>query len=140
MKNQKSPTSCYCLKMRRASADVTKFYDRMLETSGVSVGQFSILLNISKSEKGSVKELADMAELDRSTLARSIKPLINRKLVYDGKDEGARDSKLMLTEEGKNVLEQAKALWEEAQTKMRDNLKGHGITELDKMLRALEML
>lgn len=138
--HQKTPTSCFCLKMRRASADITNYYDRVLEPSGVTVGQYSILLNTSKAEKGTVKELADMAELDRSTLARNIKPLIGRKLIYDAKEDGARNSRLLLTEAGKRTLLQAQSLWEEAQNKMREHLGEEGMAELEKVLKTLEAL
>lgn len=139
-KYQKSPTPCFCLKIRRASADITDYYDRILEPSGVTVGQYSILLNTSKADKGTVKELADMAELDRSTLARNIKPLIIKQLIYDAKKEGARDSCLKLTEDGKKTLLLAQSLWEDAQNKMRENLGEDGIAELEKVLKTLEAL
>lgn len=137
---QKKPTTCYCLKMRRASSDITRYYDHMLEPSGVTVGQYSLLLNTSNAEKGTVTELADMAELDRSTLARNIKPLINKNLIYDAKVNGARDSRLMLTEEGKKTLLHAQSLWEEAQKKISENFGKDGIAELEKVMKTLEAL
>ncbi|MDR2354996.1 MAG: MarR family transcriptional regulator, partial [Clostridiales Family XIII bacterium] len=56
----KNVTACYCLRTRKASAAVTKFYDNILEPCGVTVRQYSLLLNVSKTERCSVKELADM--------------------------------------------------------------------------------
>lgn len=134
------PTACYCLKMRRATNDVTRFYDHILEPSGVTISQFSILLNVSRAEKGSIQELADMAELDRSTLARNIRPLINRSLIVDAKLPGARDSKLKLTDDGTKTLEHAKVLWEEAQQQVKSKLSQSGIEELEQLLKALEAL
>lgn len=140
IKYSKQPTSCYCLKIRRATNDVTRFYDHVLKPSGITVSQYSILLNISRAEKGSIKELADMAELDRSTLARNIKPLINRNLIIDAKLPGTRDSKLKLTDEGIRTLEKSKMLWEEAQHQVEKKLGLNEIEELEQLLKALEAL
>lgn len=137
---EKKTTSCYCLKLRRATSDVTRFYDKILSECDITVSQYGLLLNISKAEKGSLRELADMAELDRSTLARNIKPLIKKEFVYDAKAEGTRDSSYQLTNSGKNVLGKAKGLWEQAQKKVETILGNNGVQELEKMLRALEEL
>lgn len=134
------PTPCYCLKIRRANADLISFYDHSLAESGITIQQYSLLLNISKAEKGTLRELADMAELDRSTLARNIKPLLSKKLVYDAKPEGARDSKLTLTDDGKKTLQLAQTLWEKAQKNISQSLGEVGIKELDKLLKTLEAL
>lgn len=140
MKEKHKSTSCFCLKMRRANADVTGFYDHALEESGVTIQQYSLLLNISKAQNGTLRELADMAELDRSTLARNVKPLLSKKLVYDAKEDGARNSKLMLTAEGEQTLQLAAKLWKEAQQKVRQLLGETGIEELEKVLKAFEAL
>lgn len=137
---KKRPTSCFCLKLRRAAACITSYYDHALEPSGITVSQFSLLLNISKAERGSLAELADMAELDRSTLARNIKPLIIKKLVLDTKADRARDSRFILTEAGIKTLAQAQQLWEAAQSSIAKLLGTDGVTELEKVLEALEIL
>lgn len=139
-KKNRNSTSCYCLKMRRASCDITKFYDEWLKPSGVTVSQYSLLLNVSKAEIGTLKELADMAELERSTLARNIKPLLKKNLIYDAKPNGARNSRLILTQEGVKVLKYASELWENAQKQIQKALGQTSILELEKVLKALEAL
>lgn len=137
---KKRPTSCFCLKLRRAAASITSYYDHALEPSGITVSQFSLLLNISKAERGSLAELADMAELDRSTLARNIKPLIIKKLVLDTKADRARDSRFILTEAGIKTLAQAQRSWEAAQSSIAERLGADGVTGLEKVLETLETL
>jgi len=110
-KQSKILTSCYCLKTRGASAALTKFYDNKLAPCGVAVRQYSLLLDISRAENCSVKELAEMTELDRSTLARSLKPLYQQGLVIDTKEPGTRNSRLELTKAGKQTVERANYLW-----------------------------
>ena len=139
-KQRKKPTSCYCLKIRRASALVTKFYDGMLGPCGVTVRQYSLLLNISQAEYCSVKELADLTELDRSTLARSLKPLYHHRLVIDAKEPGTRNSRLVLTKIGKETVECANRLWLEAQKDVELKLEEDGLHSLEKLLGLLEAL
>lgn len=137
---KKQPTSCYCLKMRRASGDVSKYYDQVLAPSGVTTSQYSLLLNISRAHQCSVKELADMAELDRSTLARNLKPLLNRGLVIDTRQPGARNRQLELTAAGQQTVAAAQTLWEKAQQKVQATLGEAGQAALEEVLAALAKL
>lgn len=137
---KKRPTSCYCLKVRRATGDITKYYDRVLAPSGVTTSQYSLLLNISRAQQCSIKELADMAELDRSTLARNLQPLLKRALVVDVKPPGTRNCQLELTQKGRNTVKIALSLWEKAQKSVREQLGEDGIAALEKVTTALAEL
>lgn len=132
--------SCYCLKTRMATGNLVKFYDNMLEPSGVTTRQYSLLLNISRREDVSVRELADMTNLERSTLARNLKPLFSRLLIEDKKLPGTRDSKLRLTKNGREVLEKAQGLWEKAQSGLAEKLGQEKMDMLETVLDALEAL
>ena len=136
----KKTISCYCLKLRRASAAVTQFYDGMLDSCGITVRQYSLLLNISKAGQCSVRELADMTELDRSTLARSLKPLFHQKLVIDAKQQGARNSQLELTQAGMETVRLAGRSWVKAQDHVRQKLGKEGLSALEDVLNLLEAL
>lgn len=136
----KGAPPCYCLKVRRASAVITKFYDKILSSCGITVTQFSLLINIAAEEQCSVRELADRTELDRSTLARSLKPLYQQGLVVDIKRQGARNSRLELTQTGQETVECAKKLWTLAQEKVRQTLGEEGISSLEKIFASLETL
>ncbi len=140
-KKQKSnPTPCFCLKVRRLTASVTKYYDQTLAPCGVTVSQYSVLLNISRAEHCSIRELADMAELDRSTLARNLKPLLGQGLVVDTKQPGTRNSQLELTEAGQKTIECANPLWAEAQQVIRLKLGEEGQEALEFVTTALGAL
>lgn len=136
----KIQTTCYCLKVRNANNHITAFYDRMLEQSGVTIRQYSLLLNISRAESLNVRELADKSNLDRSTLARNLKPLFTKELIQDLKLPKARDSKLKLTDKGMKTLIQAQDLWEEAQGTVIKKLGYDKLAMLDIVLKELETL
>lgn len=137
---KRKPTACVCLTIRRLTAWVTKYYDQALAPCGVTVNQFSVLMNISRAEHCSVRELADMAELDRSTLARNLKPLFNQGLVADIKEPGTRNSRLELTAAGQKTIECARPLWAQAQEEVKRKLGEEGQAALEKIVASLESL
>ena len=133
-------TVCHCLKMRRSAENVIHFYDKILEPTSLTVRQYSLLNKILGHEKCNVRELSELTELDRSTLARSLKPLINAGLIKDMKDAGTRNSKLILTEQGKVVCSQANQLWYSAQEQFEKKLGTQTVNTLEKILEALQEL
>ena len=133
-------TTCHCLKMRRSAENVIRFYDRRLQPAGITVRQYSLLKNIDEHKGCSVRVLADCTELDRSTLARSLKPLMKAGLLEDTKGIGTRDSKLMLTEEGKETYALATGLWRQAQDKFEEKLGKNQVTVLENILAELQSL
>lgn len=133
-------TVCHCLKMRRSSENVIKFYDNFLAPAGVTARQESLLCMIRQHSGCSVKELSVQTQLERSTLARSLKPLINVGYVNDSKEKGTRDSKLELTELGKKVCGNAEVLWLKAQEEYENKVGKDQIVILENLLEKLEGL
>ena len=133
-------TTCHCLKMRRSAGNVIDFYDRMLKPSGVTVRQYSLLYEISAHNGCSVSVLAKATELDRSTLARSLRPLMKQGFVADDKKPGSRDSRLELTELGREVEKRAGELWKEAQAAFERKLGADRVKALEDALLFLQDL
>ena len=133
-------TTCHCLKMRRSAGNVISFYDQILKPSGVTVRQYSLLYSISEHDGCNVRELSVYMELDRSTLARSLKPLMKAGFIADAKDACARDSKLSLTEQGQQVCQEAAKLWEIAQKRFEEKLGPEQVKVLEDALEKLQTL
>lgn len=133
-------TTCHCLKMRRSAWNVISFYDRMLAPSGITVRQYSLLHSIGEHEGCNMRELGDWTELERSTLARSLKPLLKAELICDKKEAGMRDSHLFLTEKGRKICDFAGDLWNEAQKQFEDIVGKERVTQLEKTLEILQTL
>ena len=137
----KPPTiPCYCLKTRRAAAAITRHYDRALAPCGVTGNQFFLMLNLSWAPGCTAGKLADMAGLDRSTLTRNLRPLMDKNLVRDAASPEARDYRLELSEHGLEMLECARVRWEQAQEDVRRRLGDVGLAALDAALAALGTL
>lgn len=133
-------TTCHCLKMRRSAGNVIQFYDNILSPSGVTVRQYSLLNKIAENEGCSVRELSDAVELDRSTLARSLKPLMQAGYIEDRKESSARNSVLYLTKEGVHTCHHAAELWQKAQKEYEDKLGENTVRELENILELLQTL
>ena len=109
-----STEGCYCATIKRAEQKITTLYNRYLERAGITRGQYALLVNIQNHPGISVSGLAERMTLERTTLVRNLKPLESRRLIRDTAQSG-RSRSLELTEEGKEILETAVSLWQQAQ-------------------------
>jgi DNA-binding MarR family transcriptional regulator len=128
---------CFDLKMMRASAHINQFYKKTIAPAGVTAGQYRILRHIDAVDGGSVQAVAEHMGVDRSTLTRTVRPLEKAGLVSDNRTEGCRDRKLVLTDEGKKVMEQARKLWADAQDQIAEKLGKDGMRNLSALLEIL---
>lgn len=126
--------------MRRSAENIIGLYDRKLEPAGITVHQYTLLKNIGEHEGCSIRMLADLADLDRSTVARSLRPLMKAGLLEDTKEAGARDSKLCLTDSGKAANTLAASLWEQAQKEFEDLIGMDQVNSLETILLAMQEL
>lgn len=131
-------TVCHCLKMRRSAESVIRFYDATLAPSGVTARQYSLLNAVFLNKKCSIRVLADATLLDRSTLSRSLKPLLKDGLIADKKVPGSRDCVLELTQKGLGVYRQAMGLWQEAQRRFEETLGPRRVEALEELLLSLQ--
>jgi DNA-binding MarR family transcriptional regulator len=73
-------------------------------------------------------------KLERTTLIRNIKPLIEAGLMQDLSEDRERDRQLTVTEAGLATLEVAQKLWEKAQAGLKKHV---GEKELEKLMGAI---
>lgn len=106
---------CICINLRRLSQKATEFYDQALKPLGVSVNQYSLLVNISRLEGCGTGQLARCVRLEKSTLVRTLQPLFRDGLIVDTSDGEKRKRRIYLTPEGESVLKKAFPLWKKAQ-------------------------
>jgi DNA-binding MarR family transcriptional regulator len=68
--------ACTCSKLRQLNRKITSIYDQYLLPDGLTVCQYSLLARIGKYGPMGAIPLANYMDMDRSTLSRSLKPLI----------------------------------------------------------------
>jgi len=107
--------NCALNKLRTTSRLVTKIYTEYLQSSGLTPTQFSLMTALSVLGSATMKRLAELMMMDRTTLTRNLKPLEREGLIkiFPGQDRRVRQ--IALTEKGGNVLDEALPRWEKAQ-------------------------
>lgn len=117
---------------------VTEFYERALEPSGLKVTQYSLLRSLEWVQPIRMSELAKVIRIDRTTLNRTIKPLLKAELIEVNSGKDFRAKNLMLTQSGKETLRKAEELWREAQTSLEDYLGAEELENLKELMKKLE--
>jgi len=107
---------CLCGRLRRASRTLTRLYDEALESSGLTVTQFSILRTLSRMERPTLGELSEETAHEKSGLWRTVQPLIRQGLIETTAD--GRVQRLSLADQGMMALVRALPLWRAAQEKV----------------------
>ncbi len=127
---------CACLNLRGAARAVTQMYDEVLRPSGLKATQFSVLAAVAMKGPDSMTVIAKALVMDRTTLTRNLKPLMERGLVKSGKDtDDRRQRRIAITREGKATLAKALPLWKKAHEQI---VIGIGFARWQGMVRLLD--
>ncbi len=119
---QKVPITCTCFHLRKASRVVTQIFDEVLQPSGVLVNQFTLLVAINLAGSVTITHLAQELVMDRTTLTRNLKPLERQGFIQIQPGQDQRMRVVSLTEQGQVILAKALPLWEQAQTRIIEQL------------------
>jgi DNA-binding MarR family transcriptional regulator len=118
---QDAATTCACQKARIAARAVTRAYDQALRPVGLRSTQFTVLVAVSVSTGIPLNRLATILGLERTTLTRSLNAIEKEGLIrVESADRRTR--KVVLTQRGKDRLDLALPLWNQAQQNLRRRL------------------
>ena len=106
---------CNCLSLRQATRRVTQLYDQALAPVGLRATQFSLLLQAEALGPIALQPLAEVMVMDRATLGHNVRPLLGRGLVQLEVGRDRRSRELSITQAGRDLLVEARALWRQAQ-------------------------
>jgi DNA-binding MarR family transcriptional regulator len=130
--------TCLCLHLRRAVRQVARQFDMALRPSGLTSGQFSLLMALNRPQPPTIGMVAAGLAMDRTTLTADLKPLERRGLVAVGVDATDRRSRrLALTPAGAAALAAAVPAWRETEAAIERRLAGAAPHALRAGLRAL---
>jgi DNA-binding MarR family transcriptional regulator len=111
--------NCAAGTLRRANRIVSRLYDSFLKPAGIRGTQYTVLSIVAARGPLSVNQLAKMLVMDRTTLARDLKPLEREEFIKTSIDSADNRVRLAaITEKGRATLEKARPLWREAQKHM----------------------
>jgi DNA-binding MarR family transcriptional regulator len=128
------------MNIRRASRAVTQFYDDVIKPSGLTVAQLSLLRHLEMAETATINELAKMMRIDRTTLNRNMKPLLEAGFIAVNPGKDSRTRVIKLTKAGKDAADKGWTLWGEAQASLKEYVGEEDIARLVQLLSKLEAL
>ena len=140
MKAKPDSEKCYCIGFRRAARAVTAYYDHTMLQSGITINQYALLINLLRTAPCSTTSLAKTMKLERTTLVRNIRPLVEKGLIKDLAKEGGRDRQLIVTRKGNEILEAARKLWKKAQAGLKTHIGEDSFKKLMNTIAGLEKL
>lgn len=116
---EKYPNPCYCTNARHCANNLTDLYNEALKAIGLTVPQYYLLAYLALLGKANITAWAECVGLDRSTMVRNIRHLVDAELVErtDGSGKTYR-----LSSKGEAIMGDARQCWKEAQHKVRDFL------------------
>ena len=130
--------TCLCLHLQRAARAVARRFDELMRPAGLTSGQFSLLMSLNRPEPPTMRAVAELLAMDRTTLTANLKPLERRGLVRIKVDQDDRRSRrLVLTAKGRAALIDALPAWQEGHAAIAPALAGRKTDRLRTDLRAL---
>jgi DNA-binding MarR family transcriptional regulator len=129
---------CNCFAMRKASRQISRFYDAHLEPAGLRITQFLTLAALNELGSAAVNALAERLDIERTAMGKMLGFLERDGLIRMKPSRADGRSRLVeLTEEGRRLHAEASPLWREAQRQF-EQLNGVKIvTELRQGLREM---
>jgi DNA-binding MarR family transcriptional regulator len=111
-----------CTALRKAARAISRVYDDALAVSGLSVSQLAVLRAVARAgdEGAPLSRLAEALVMDKTSLYRSLGPLIHASWVTVSPGVRGRTKLARLTEEGRRITDGAAESWESAQSKVVD--------------------
>jgi DNA-binding MarR family transcriptional regulator len=109
---------CACFQFRKASRTVTQMFDATLQPTGLRSTQLVILIMLAGESTISVARLAKNLVMDRSTVARNLKPLERQGFVVTEAGADRRTRLTRLTDAGREKLIEAVPYWQNAQSRV----------------------
>jgi DNA-binding MarR family transcriptional regulator len=131
---------CLALHVRRAARRISRRFDACLEPHGIDVSQFNILSAIAALDAAPLVAVAEILDVDPSTLSRTLKPLRLRGLIQAVGGRGRAGLTLSLTLKGADVFSAATMAWKQAQTDLTVLLGEARVGRTLEMLESLERL
>jgi len=120
---------------------VTQFYDAALQPSGLRTTQFTLLQALNELSDSSQKQLAELLEIDSTTLTRTLAPLRRKGWLRFKSAADRRQLRISLTAEGKREYQRALPYWQSAQKGLQRALGKESWNHLmDAAVRAAALL
>lgn len=125
--------TCLCLAAQRAARRLARHFDQALKPTGLTNGQFSLLMVLNQPDPPLMGQLAEFLAMEPSTLSAAAKVLERRGLVSVERDPSdSRAKRLRISAEGVALMRRAVEIWRESHADLESCLQpgmGHALRE-----------
>jgi DNA-binding MarR family transcriptional regulator len=122
---------CVGYRVRRLSRMVSAIYDDAFGPLKLKISQFGILVMLSRRGPSSAADLCRVVMMDKSTASRNLQRMRRRGWVSVAQDRVGHGQKVSLTQQGRQILQQAFPLWRRAQEEATRRLGTDGVKALE---------
>jgi len=129
-----TPLGCSSLKLRQLSRRVSQHFDRIVGEAGLKTTQYSLLSHITRLGPIRPGELADVMEMEPSTLTRNLQPLIAHGWVVLGAGADGRSRSIEATDAGRAKRSEAQREWKRAQMTLNERLGPQRVAHLHSVI------
>lgn len=134
-------TDCYCTQFRRAAQAITKIYDEALNGDQILLTQFSLLRALKRLGPATQNELAKEVALDKTTISRNVKILVQRGWIDVEGTKDLREKRLKLSHLGQAKLDSSSVAWKKAQESVLELVQStFQHSDDDPLIETLEVL
>lgn len=126
---------CTCSSLRKLTRTVTRLYDQHLAEAGLKTTQYSLLKNIDL-EPLPIAELAERLSMERTTMTRNLKPLIDAGWVELKPGNDTRQRIPTMTKAGRERIKLARQAWKRAQIELQQTMGEQVVRDLHVQLDA----
>lgn len=115
---------CIFAIVRKANRVLFRRYQEALAPTGISIVQLSMLRALERHGELPLSRLADHLSMDRTSLYRTIEPLMESGAVTVRKADKGKSKIAGLTEEGLSTIEKVMPFWAKAQNGILQEISG----------------
>ncbi|MAK60475.1 MAG: MarR family transcriptional regulator [Ponticaulis sp.] len=113
---------CAGVRTLMTARTVARLFDQQMKQVGLTGTQFTLLVAIGSRQFGSISELGQTLCIEKSTLSRNLRPLIEDGLIERDTKSTGRAIVHRLTSEGEARLKAAYPIWQGVQDGLEDKL------------------
>ena len=128
---------CNCLAVAKAARYLRAAYDKAIAPSGLRATQFAILSKLARHAPMTIKGLATLIAMDRTTLATNLKPLEREGLLAIAPSLDRRARNIQITDLGRKRYDEALSLWASVQAQFETAYGGAKAVKLRATLSAV---
>ena len=133
----KGSNPCFCVSVRALANRLTQLYDDRMAPFDLKVTQYSVMKKIVDKPNSTISEIAQMCDLDRTTLTRSLRILERNGWLEFVKAKDQREKRLHIKATKTSDFDRAQQAWRLLQSELSAHIDLDPIRKADEQLNKI---